>query len=154
AGVARGRAASGRTGGADCLGPLALMEALGGRLSRAEELAAESASRRGDGTDRQVGACGAAAEVALASVHVERNELPPARRWHKRAEDALRTRPDKLIGVLASLVAARYSLAEGRGRAVLDIMSPAREGWSPPAWIDHRMLLLESWAPTAREDLQ
>src|SRR5262249_56230253 len=126
AGVARGRAASGRTGGADCLGPLALMEALGGRLSRAEELAAESASRRGDGTDRQVGACGAAAEVALASVHVERNELPPARRWHKRAEDALRTPPGQLIGVLASPLAARDNPAPGPRRAVLGIPSPAR----------------------------
>ena len=99
-------------------------------------------------------ACGAAAEVALCSVHVDRNELPPARRWHKRAEDALRARPDKLIGVLASLVAARYSLAEGRGRAVLDIVSRAREGWLPPPWIEHRMLLLESWAHTAAEDYQ
>jgi LuxR family maltose regulon positive regulatory protein len=85
---------------------------------------------------------------------VDRNELPPARRWHKRAEDALRARPDKLIGVLASLVAARYSLAEGRGRAVLDIVSRTREAWSPPAWIERQMLLLESWAYTAAEDYQ
>jgi LuxR family transcriptional regulator, maltose regulon positive regulatory protein len=153
-GVVPGRAAQSATGRADFLGHLALIEALRGRLSRAEELAAESATRPGDGADRPVSVCGAAAEVALASVHVERNELPPARRWHKRAEDALRTRPDKLIGVLASLVAARYSLAEGRGRAVLDIVSRTREGWSPPAWIEHTMLLLESWAHTAAEDYQ
>ena len=153
-GVVPGRAAHGATGRADFLGHLALIEALRGRLSRAEELVGESASRPEDGHDRQVSGCGAAAEVALSSVHVDRNELPPARRWHKRAEEALRTRPDTLIGVLASLVAARYSLAEGRGRAVLDIVSRAREGWSPPAWIDRRMLLLESWAHTAADDYQ
>ena len=153
-GVVPGRASQSATGRADFLGHLALIEALRGRLSRAEELAGESASRPEDGADRQVSVCGAAAEVALASVHVDRNELPPARRWHKRAEDALRARPDRLIGVLASLVAARYSLAEGRGRAVLDIVSRAREGWSPPAWIDQQMLLIESWAHTAADDCQ
>ncbi len=153
-GVVPGRASQSATGRADFLGHLALIEALRGRLSRAEELAGESASRPADGPDRQVSVCGAAAEVALASVHVDRNELPSARRWHKRAEDALRARPDKLIGVLASLVAARYSLAEGRGRAVLDIVSRAREGWSPPAWIDQQMLLLESWAHTTADDCQ
>jgi LuxR family transcriptional regulator, maltose regulon positive regulatory protein len=153
-GVVPGRAAQGAAGRADFLGHLALIEALRGRLSRAEELAGESAIRPEDGSDRQVSICGAAAEVALCSVHVDRNELPPARRWHKRAEDALRGRPDKLIGVLASLVAARYSLAEGRGRAVLDIVSRAREGWSAPAWIEHQMLLVESWAHTAAGDHQ
>jgi LuxR family transcriptional regulator, maltose regulon positive regulatory protein len=151
-GVVPGRTAQSATGQADFLGHLALIEALRGRLSRAEELAGESASRPEDGAAGQASTCGAVAEVALASVHVDRNELPPARRWHKRAEDALRARPDKLIGVLASLVGARYSLAEGRGRAVLDIVSRAREGWSPPAWIEHQMLLLESWAHTATAD--
>ena len=153
-GVVPGQAPQSATGRADFFGHLALIEALRGRLSRAEELAGESASRPEDGPDRPVGSCGAAAEVALSSVHVDRNELPPARRWHKRAEDALRARPDKLIGVLASLVAARYSLAEGRSRAVLDIVSRAREGWSPPAWIERQMLLLESWAHTAADDYQ
>ena len=153
-GVASGRVPRSGTGRAEFLGHLALIEALRGRLSRAEELAGESASRPEDSHDRQVSACGAAADVALASVHVDRNELPPARRWHKRAEEALLARPDKLIGVLASLVAARYSLAEGRGRAVLEIVSRAREGWSPPPWIERQMLLLESWAHTAAEDYQ
>ena len=133
------------TGRADCLGHLALLEALRGRLGRAAELAAEAAARPEDDTDRQVSVCGAAAEVALACVHLERNELPPARRWHKRAEDALRARPDKLIGV-GGLHGRRLGLAEGRGRAVSEIVNRAREGWSPPSWIEHRLLVLDSWA--------
>ena len=64
-GVGPGRAAHTATGRADFLGHLALIEALRGRLSRAEELAGESATRPENGPDRQVSACGAAAEVAL-----------------------------------------------------------------------------------------
>jgi LuxR family maltose regulon positive regulatory protein len=138
----------------DFLGHLALIEALQGRLGHAEELAAESASRPAEDADRRAGACSAAAEVALSSVYVDRNEPAPARRWQKRADRALRARPDKLIGVLASLVAARHSLAEGRARASLEILGRAREGWSPPAWIGHSMLLLGSLAYTATADYQ
>ena len=113
---------------ADFLGQLALIEALRGRLNHAEELAAEAASRPGDDADRPVRAWGAAADVALSCVHLDRNELPAARRWHKRAESALRDRPDKLIDVLASLVAARHSLAEGRARAALETVEPGPAG--------------------------
>ncbi len=134
------------------LGHLALIEALRGRLNHAEELATEAASRPGDDADRPVSAGGAAAEVALSCVHLDRNELAGARRWHKRAESALHDRPDKLVGVLASLVAARHSLAEGRARAALDTLGRAREGWSPPAWIERGMLLIESWAHSATGD--
>ena len=138
----------------DFLGHLALIEALRGRLGRAEELAAESASRPEEDTGRPVSASGAAAEVALASVYVDRHELSPARRWQKRAEDALRARPDLLIGATACLVAARLGLAEGRPRAALEAVSRARDGWSPPAWIERRLLLLESWAHTVGGDYQ
>jgi LuxR family maltose regulon positive regulatory protein len=138
----------------DFLGHLALVEALRGRLSHAEELAAESASRPAEDADRRAGAGSAAAEVALSSVYLDRNELAPARRWQKRADHALKARPDKLIGVTASLVAARRSLAEGRARASLEILSRAREGWSPPAWIARSMLLLDSWAYAAIAEYQ
>ena len=140
------------TGRADLLGYLALIEALQGRLNHAEELTAEAASRPGDEADRPVSAWGAAAEVALSCVHLDRNELPAARRWRKRAEGALRAQPDKLIDVVASLVAARHCLAEGRARTALEIVSRARQGWSPPAWTERRMLLIESWAHTATGD--
>jgi LuxR family transcriptional regulator, maltose regulon positive regulatory protein len=131
---------------ADCLGHLALIETLRGRLGRAAELAAEATGRPGDDLDRSAGPMSQAAEVALASIHLERNELPRARRWVKRAQDALRARPDKLICSAACLVAARHNLAEGRGRAALEIVERAGQGWSPPGWISSRLMVLRSQA--------
>jgi LuxR family maltose regulon positive regulatory protein len=149
----RARSPRGGSERADFVGHLALVEALRGRLSHAEELAGESASSRpGEDNGTPVAAHSAAAEVALSSVHLDRNELTASRRWQKRADSALRARPDKLIGVAASLVAARHSLAEGRAGASLEIVSRAREGWSPPTWIEHQMLLLDSWAYTSAAD--
>ena len=51
-------------------------------------------------------------------------------------------------------MAARHSLAEGRGRAALDLVSRARAGWSPPAWAERGLLVLDSWAYTAIADYQ
>jgi LuxR family maltose regulon positive regulatory protein len=139
---------------ADFLGHLALVEALQGRLAHAGELATESAGRRGADTGPAPSPGSAAAEVALASVYVDRNELAPARRWQKRADEALHARPDRLLGVAACLVSAWQNLAEGRGKAALEVASGAWTGWSPPAWLEHRMLLLESWAYTATTDFE
>jgi LuxR family transcriptional regulator, maltose regulon positive regulatory protein len=139
---------------ADCLGHLALLEALRGRLDRAAELAAEAAARPEDDLDHPVGPVSLAAEVALACVHLERNEIARSRRWQKRAQDALRARPDKLIGAAACMVAARRSLAEGRGRAAAESVGRARQGWSPPSWIECRLLVLDSWAAAAAGDFQ
>jgi LuxR family maltose regulon positive regulatory protein len=139
---------------ADCLGHLALLEALRGRLDRAAELAAEAAARPEDDVDHPVGPVSLAAEVALACMHLERNELARGRRWQKRAQDALRARPDKLIGAVACMVAARRSLAEGRGRAAADSIDRARRGWSPPRWVEHRLLVLDSWAAAGDGDFQ
>jgi LuxR family transcriptional regulator, maltose regulon positive regulatory protein len=135
----------------DCYGYLALLEALRGRLNRAAELAAVAAALA-----REHGlagpACGAA-EVALALVHLERNELHDARDRLKRADAALRVRPEKLVGATACLVVARYRLAEGRIKAALEMIIRARHGWSPPSWLDHRLTLLESRAHAAAGDV-
>jgi LuxR family transcriptional regulator, maltose regulon positive regulatory protein len=141
---------------ADCLGHLALIETLRGRLTRAAELAADATGRPDDddSADRSGGGASQAAEVALASIHMERNERSRSRRWLKRALDALRTRPDKLVGVVAHLVAARHSLAEGHGQAALEIISHARQGWTPPAWAEHRLTVLQSQSCTATADLR
>jgi LuxR family transcriptional regulator, maltose regulon positive regulatory protein len=154
AGAAAGRTAERERERADCLGHLALIEMLRGRLSRAEELAAEATGRSGDDIDRSPGPTSQAAEVVLASVYLERNDLPRARRWLKRALDALRVRPDPLIGAAASLVAARHSLAEGRGRAALEIVDQAAQGWSPPAWIEARLTVLRAQAHAAMADFR
>ncbi len=154
AGVATGSAPERER--ADCLGHLALIETLRGRLSHAAELAADATG--GPDEDESVGRPGGpasqAAEVALASVHLERNEISHARRWLKRALDALRTRPDKLVGTAAHFVAARHSLAEGHGRAALEIVDHARQGWTPPDWIEHRLTVLQSQACLATADLR
>jgi LuxR family transcriptional regulator, maltose regulon positive regulatory protein len=141
---------------ADCLGHLALIETLRGRLSHAAELAADATGRpdQDECMDRPGAPASQAAEVALASVHLERNEISRARRWLKRALDALRTRPDKLIGAAAHLVAARHSLAEDHGRAALEIIDHARRGWRPPAWIEHQLTVLQSQACVATADIR
>jgi LuxR family maltose regulon positive regulatory protein len=92
--------------------------------------------------------------VVLASVYLERNDLPRARRWLERALDGLRARPDPLIGAAASLVAARHSLAEGRGRAALQVVDQAAQGWSPPAWIETRLTVLRAQAYAAMADFR
>jgi LuxR family maltose regulon positive regulatory protein len=137
----------------DCLGYLALLEALRGRLNRAAELAAEAAGlAREHGPGLAGPACGAA-EVALALVHLERNELHDARDRLKRADAALRVRPEKLVGATACLVVARYRLAEGRAKAASEMIARARHGWSPPGWLDHRLTMLESRAYAVAGDV-
>ena len=64
--------------------------------------------------DRPPGPASQAAELALACVHLDRNELSRARRWLKRAEDALRGPAGQADRRGRRLVAARHSLAEGR----------------------------------------
>ena len=136
----------------DCHGYLALLEALRGRLNRAAELAAEASPAGQDGTEMAGPACGAA-EVALALVHLERNERHDARDRLKRADAALRVRPERLVGAAACLVVARYRLAEGRAKAASEMIARARHGWSPPGWLDHTLTLLESRAYAAAGDL-
>ena len=136
----------------DCLGYLALLEALRGQLNRAAELAAGASQAGQDGTEMAGPACGAA-EVAVALVHLERNERHDARDRLKRADAALRIRPERLVGAAACLVVARYRLAEGRAKAASEMIARARHGWSPPGWLDHMLTLLESRAYAAAGDL-
>jgi LuxR family maltose regulon positive regulatory protein len=147
-------AASDRAAGrADWTGPLALVEALRGRLSHAAELASQAipaiGERRPAGRHPDV-----APLVALAWVHVERNELPEARRFLKEADAALGESPDKLIGAVAYLVAASGALAEGRPTVAAQILTRARSGWPVPAWLDQQLSLAESRARAATGDVR
>jgi LuxR family maltose regulon positive regulatory protein len=147
-------AASDRAAGrADWTGPLALVEALRGRLSHAAELASQAipaiGERRPAGRPPDV-----APLVALAWVHVERHELPEARRFLKQADAALGERPDKLIGAVAYLVAAGGALAEGRPTVAAQILTRARSGWPVPAWLDQQLSLAESRARAAAGDVR
>jgi LuxR family maltose regulon positive regulatory protein len=136
-----------------CLSHLALLEALQGRLSRAAELASEAAgaAEQGDGTRQAVPS---AASAALACVYLERNELQQAHEQLMLTDAALRMQPDRLLSAVASLLAARRYLAEGRARPALDFIGRARHGWSPPAWLQRRLALAESQAWSMSGNLQ
>ncbi len=135
---------------ADCLGHLALLEALRGRLGRAAELAMPPVGAGRDNRARADESSSCAATVAMAYVHVERNELPEARRCLRRADEILQLCPDKLIGAVACLVAARGFLAQRRAGPVAALAGRARHGWSAAPWLEQRLLLAESQAHLAQ----
>ena len=137
---------------ADWAGPLALAEALAGRLSRAAELAGQALP---GGMRRQPGRHPHPAPlVALAWVHLERNELHQARGALMQADASLGASPDRLTGAVAYLVAAGGALAEGRATVAAQIAARARSGWSAPVWLDQQLTLAESRAWAAAGDVQ
>jgi LuxR family maltose regulon positive regulatory protein len=139
---------------ADCLAYLALVEALRGRLSHAAELADEAAGAAENSSDGLTEPTIPAANVALAYVRLERNELRQAHDQLRLADGALRIAPDNLIGAIACQVAARCQLAEGSTRAALEMISRARQGWSLPRWLERRLTLIQSRAYAAAGDIQ
>jgi LuxR family transcriptional regulator, maltose regulon positive regulatory protein len=128
---------------ASCLGSLALADVLLGRLNRAAGAAAAAAST---GDSSQPPPVSPAAQVALAAVHLERNELRQARGQLKRAAAALHRYPDRLTRAVAWIVAARKALAEGQPDEARDLLGRARAGWRLPPWLQRRVVLLESRA--------
>jgi LuxR family transcriptional regulator, maltose regulon positive regulatory protein len=129
-------------------GHLALAEAFRGRLHAARHVIETTCSPGGAGG----GGLSGVAEVALALIHLECNELRETRDALKRADAALRARPDRLAAAAACFVAARCRLAEGHTGAASNAAARARVGWSPPGWLDHRLTLLESRAFAAAGD--
>jgi len=138
---------------ADCLGNLALVEALRGRLQRAATLAVEAGgAARGDHAHgREHG--GRAAMIARAYVHLERNELADARRELKNADLGPGACPERLITAVALLVAARGCLAEGRPAAAWEIVGRAVQGGPPVPWLERSLVLAESHAYAAVGDV-
>ena len=132
---------------AECLGYLALVEAWRGGLCRAAEQAARAQAAV---TVRErhplAKESNPAATVAMAWVNLERNELGEARRLLKQADAALGASPDKLIGTVAWLVAARLGLVEARAQVTAQCVTKARSGWSVPDWLDQKLSDVESRA--------
>jgi len=153
AGVAAAAGPGGEHERAACLGHLALVEALRGQLCRAARLADQAAAALAAVEQRPPQHPGPAALAALAWVHLERDELPRAGRLLKQLNAALSVSPDKLLGALACLMAARGGLAEGHGEATAQVVARARSGWSVPAWLDQRLSLVESRAYVAAGDI-
>jgi LuxR family maltose regulon positive regulatory protein len=129
-------------------------DCLDGRLSRTVELAEASAWATQDGSAGLTEHVAPAASIALASVYLDRNEMQQAHGQLRLAEAALRMSPDKLLSAVACLIAARRRLAEGRAAAAAEIIGRARQGWSPPGWLDHRLTLLESRVYAALGNIQ
>jgi LuxR family maltose regulon positive regulatory protein len=139
----------------ECLGYLALAEALRGRLSQAAEWAGQAAdAATNSGRDELAEFTSPAAAVALAYVHLERNELQQAHGQLRLANSILRIAPDKLIGSIACLVAALCRLAEGATGSASDLVGRARQGWSPPCWLGHRLALIQSRAYALAGDIK
>jgi LuxR family transcriptional regulator, maltose regulon positive regulatory protein len=130
-------------------GRLALVEALRGRLSRAVTLAGRATL--GTGEDQYLDA---PALVALALVHLQRNELREARGLLKQADAALGRCPDKLLSTAAYLIAAGGALAEGRAATAVDIVARARSGGPLPTWLDQQLSIVESRARTVAGDFR
>jgi LuxR family maltose regulon positive regulatory protein len=131
-------------------GHLALIEALRGRLGHAAELAGAGTNPPADSQVRPP----ASTAVALALVHLERNELDASRSRLKQAGAALRTYPDRLIGAVACLVAARGALARANGPAAAELIQRGRDGWTPPPWLNHLLTVAEAQASAAAGDIQ
>jgi LuxR family transcriptional regulator, maltose regulon positive regulatory protein len=151
-GVAVATGAGGDHARADCLGNLALAEALRGRLSRAEELADEAMTAFANCEGRPPAQYpNPAALLAVAWVHLENDGLREAMDLLKQLDSVLTVSPDKLLGAMACLVAARGGLAEGRPAVVAQYLAKARSGWSVPAWLEKRLGLAESRAAAAQD---
>ena len=139
----------------DCLGHLALVEALRGHLARAAKLAGEATTVcAGDGQRSQGQQPKPAALAALAWVHLEHHEPRAARSRLKQLDTALRTNPDRLIGAVACLTAAYSALAEGRAEVATQFVARARSAWSVPSWLEQRLSLAESRALAAAGDIE
>ena len=150
--VAAAAAPGGEHERADCLGQLALVEAVRGRLRRAVKLATEATAALAAGEQQPPAQQppaqhqAPAALAALAWAHLERGELREARGRLKQVDAALGVSQDKLIGAVACLMAACAGLAEGRGDVATQFVARARSGWSVPAWLGQRLSLAESQA--------
>jgi LuxR family transcriptional regulator, maltose regulon positive regulatory protein len=137
-----------------CVGLRALLEALRGRLNHAAVLAATASSPPWHRRPRTAWQPRAGAEIAHAWVQLERNQLGESGAALSRADDALRGQPDRLIGALAWLVAARHNIARDRTATVAEMLSRARRGWSPPGWLEQRLAVVQSQACAADGDIR
>jgi LuxR family transcriptional regulator, maltose regulon positive regulatory protein len=159
AGVDATAAPGGEHARASCLGHLALVEALRGRLRRAAKLAGQAtaavaAEEQQHPPAQHLDPAPPSALAALAWVHLERSELPEARSRLRQLDGILALRPDKLIGTVAFLLAACTALAEGRGDAAAQMVARARSGWAVPVWLDQRLSLAESRAHVMAGDIR
>ena len=138
---------------ADGLGYLALAEALAGRLSSAVVRADQAADAMSSGGDDLTEHVIPSVDVALAWVYLQRGDMQRAHARLKQAEASLRICPDRLVSALACTVAAQRRLAEGHVSRAMEMVRQARQDWSPPAWLELKLTILESRVCMAADDV-
>ena len=137
---------------ADCLGHLALAEALRGRLGRAGELADEALAAVADCERRPPAQYpNPAALLAAAWVHLENDGPGEASDLLRRLNAALTVSPDKLLGAMACLLVAQGGLAGGHTATVTSYLARAQSGWPVPAWLEKRLSLVEASLAAAHD---
>jgi LuxR family transcriptional regulator, maltose regulon positive regulatory protein len=138
---------------ADGLGYLALTEALAGRLSSAVVRADQAADAMSSGGDDLIEHVIPSVDVALAWVYLQRGDMQRAHARLKQAEASLRICPDRLVSALACTVAAQRRLAGGHVSHAMEMIRQARQDWSPPAWLELKLIILESRVCMAAGDV-
>jgi ATP/maltotriose-dependent transcriptional regulator MalT len=139
----------------DCLGHLALAEALRGRLGQAGELAGEALAAVADREGRPPAQhANPAALLAAAWVHLENDRLVEAADLLRQLNAALAASPDKLLGAMACLLVARGGLAGGHAATVTQYLAKARSGWPVPGWLEKWLSLVESQAAAAQDGIR
>ena len=153
-GMAAVTTASGDDARADCLGNLALAEALRGRMSHAGELADEAMAAFANCGTRPAQYPNPAVLLAAAWVRLENDGLREAADLLRQLNSALTMSPDKLLGAMACLAAARGGLAEGHTALAAQYLARARSGWQVPAWLEKRLSLVEPQAAAAQDGVR
>jgi LuxR family maltose regulon positive regulatory protein len=128
----------------NCLGQLALVAAIGGRLRKAGDLAARALTVQQECGIAAAG-CPRAAEVAWAWVNTELYDLSAARRHAQRAAQSQAVGNDMTPRVMLALVDARVRRARGDLEGALACIVAARsEGPVPPAWLQDMLGIEEA----------
>jgi LuxR family maltose regulon positive regulatory protein len=137
----------------DCLSTLALVRAIGGRLSLAVRTGEAAVALAG----RHAGAAApvAGALLALAWVHYQRDDLATAASYLERASEGGAAAPDRSLGVAIRLLRGRLRNAEADPTGAAAELGAARRdlaGWDLAGWDQPR--LLARWLAATEAELR
>jgi LuxR family transcriptional regulator, maltose regulon positive regulatory protein len=133
----------------DCLSMLALLQAVEGRLGLAVRTGEAAVGFAGASQDAGVSSVAAAALLALAWVHYQRDDLATAGSYLQRASEGAGMAPDRPLAAAVKLMAGRLRCAHAdRAGALAELAAARRDlaGWDPPP-------LLSRWLATTGSEL-
>jgi LuxR family transcriptional regulator, maltose regulon positive regulatory protein len=131
----------------DCLSTLALLQAIGGRLSVAVRTGEAALGFAGQHAGASAAVAGAL--LALAWAHYERDDLATAAGYLERASEGATGAPDRPLRVAIKIMGGRLRYAQADSAGALAEFGAARRdlaGWDPPR-------LLSRWLATAEAQL-